>query len=143
MPSEMRHITFLQTEVVDAVKGYHHRSGAPWPANPIVQCGPDSGGVDGGVRFRFTFAPEAGDTIPPRLSNAAPEVVIEGPPLAAALLYYCRGRGIPLPAKGEKSLRLTDGKVCLVVMITEPPDRVVTENLPARGQRPFSQKRNV
>ena len=37
--------------------------------------------------------------------------------LAAALMLFCRGLGIPLPKKAQKSVEITDGQVILRVMI--------------------------
>ncbi len=38
---------------------------------------------------------------------------------AAALILFCRTRKIPLPAEGQKSLTVSQGRIVLVVSITD------------------------
>lgn len=117
MPSEVRHLLFRPAEVVQAVKEYHRRSGAPLPSGTVARCGPEAEG--GGVRFRITLVPDrARDRTPSAATEAARyEVVVEGPVLAAALILHCRDRGIPLAASAEKSLQRFGEQVCLISTI--------------------------
>lgn len=117
MPSELRRILFRPAEVVQAVREYQRRAGAPLPAGVVARCGPDDEG--GGVRFRIAFAPEpskGASSLSPA-GGEGREVVIEAPVLAAALILHCRDRRIPLPAGAEKSLTRFGEQVCLVASI--------------------------
>ena len=117
MPSELRHVLFRPAEVVQAVKEYYRRSGAPLPSGSVVRCGPE--GEGGGVRFRIALVPDRakGHAPAPPGEGARHEVLVEGPALAAALILHCRDRGIPLPASAEKSLQRLGERVCLIAII--------------------------
>ena len=113
MPSEVRHLLFRPTEVVQAVKEYHRRLGAPLPSGSVARCGPEDEG--GGVRFRITLVPDRAKGWASSSTEASRyEVVVEGPVLAAALILHCRDRGIPLAARAEKSLQCFGEQVCLI-----------------------------
>ena len=122
MPSEVRHLLFRPAEVVQAVKEYHRRSGAPLPSGTVARCGPEV--EDGGVRFRMTLVPDRvrGRTSSSSTEAARYEVVVEGPVLAAALILHCRDRGIPLAASAQKSLQRFGEQVCLISIINAKPD---------------------
>lgn len=123
MPSELRHLLFRPPEVVQAVKEYHRRLGTPLPAGTVMQCGPESEGASGAVRFRIVLEPDPAEGAPPRPGEEARhELVIEGPALAAALILYCRDRRVPLPASADKSLQRFGEQVCLVATINPKQD---------------------
>jgi hypothetical protein len=68
------------------------------------------------VRLRLVIAPDIIDR-PASLKPIQPAeqvVLVETPDLAAALILYCRDRGIPLPYKATKSLQVIDERLCLV-----------------------------
>ncbi len=130
MPSELRHLLFRPPEVVQAVKEYHRRIGTPLPAGTVLQCGPESEGASGVVRFRIVLEPDLGEGVAPKPGEEPrQEVVIEGPALAAALILHCRDRRIPLPASADKSLQRFREQVCLIATINPKQDE-----LPQPGQ---------
>lgn len=113
MPSEMRQILFRTPEVAQAVTEYHRRMRTPLPAGTIVRCTAESDDSDSATRVRMVIALDDPETTHP--GGAHREIVIDGPPLAAALILFCRDRRIPLPANAKKSLQRVGDQVGLVV----------------------------
>jgi hypothetical protein len=128
MPTELRHLLFRPAEVVQAVKEYRRRMGHALPSGTILSCGPECESSGEILRFRLMLGP---DKAPKRgVSGRGDMVVIQGPALAAALILYCRDRGIPLSASAGKSLRLFGDRVCLVTTINPRQDKMVRPAAP-------------
>ena len=94
MPTETRSITFAPHEIVAAVADFHLRRKMPIPKGKIVT-------------MSFTAPPEIeghfqvladGETMPA-------DFVLKSETLAAALVFYCINRSIPMPALAQKQLR--------------------------------------
>ena len=124
MPSEIRHIMFRPGEVVQALANYYRRLGEPLPAGTVLRCNPECHETGGIVRVRFAIAPDQGHggEQPADGGSTHREMIAEGPALAAALILYCRDRGIPLPARADKSLQLFGEQICLVATINPKQD---------------------
>ena len=112
MPSELRHILFRASEVVEALRNHQVRMGQPIPRGQVLDCGADTSAA--ALRFRLELAPEPADAFGSALKTVKQEFVFEAPTITAALINYCRDRKIPLPAKAEKSVRQFGEQVGLV-----------------------------
>ena len=113
MPSELRHILFRPSEVVQAIREYQVRMQQPLPHGYVVDCGPETDESSGALRFRMKIAcDEDKPSSEPR--TVRKELVIQGPTLAAALILFCRDRKIPLPASADKSLQRFGEQIGLV-----------------------------
>jgi hypothetical protein len=121
LPTEIRHIIFEPTEVVQAVKMYQIHMGTPLPPGNITNCSSDLSVPGKVVRFYMTVVPDPVEVRGKLQPHQAPErfIVTEGPALAAALLLFCRKRAIPMAAKAEKKLELMGKKVCLVATLSQ------------------------
>jgi hypothetical protein len=116
MPSEIRHIIFRPGEIIQAIKEYYRRRGQALPRGTVLSCNPECYAATEAVRLRLVIAPDIIDR-PASLKPIQPAeqvVLVETPDLAAALILYCRDRGIPLPYKATKSLQVIDERLCLV-----------------------------
>jgi hypothetical protein len=105
---------FRPPEVVQALASYHRRLGTPLPAGTVLRCDPECQNTGSPIRVHIAIATAD--------ESAHQEVTVEGPALAAALILYCRDRGIPLPARADKSLQLFGEQVCLVATINAKRD---------------------
>ena len=103
MPSEIRHILFGDVEVGRAVRLYRERTGQVLPAGEPSVYVLDRDGTD----MRFTMTMGSG--------SQSATVSTAGTELVAALILYCRGLRIPLPATAAKSLQRYGAYLCLVV----------------------------
>jgi len=109
MPSELRHILFRPTEVVEALRRHQIRLGQPLPRGQVLDCGaPNPAGA--GLRFRLELLAEAGGAP----GAGKQEFMFDAPAITAALINFCREGKIPLPAKAEKSLRQFGEQIGLV-----------------------------
>lgn len=113
MPSELRHLLFRPSEVVQAVKEYYRRMRTATPTGLVVFCGPEARGAGATVRFRITVAsnPVDGEAMPNQ------DVLVDTPVLAAALILFCHDKKIPLPAQADKSLQVFGDQVCLLATL--------------------------
>ena len=107
MPTEVRHILFRPTEVIQAIKEYHRKLNKPLPAAPVFDCAMECAGPGRPVRFRIIMGPRPGEESPQHL-------ITENEALIAALILHCRERSIPLPAKAEKTLQQFGQQLCLI-----------------------------
>ena len=113
MPSELRHILFRPSEVVEALRNHQARIGQPIPRGQVLDCGADGSGA-AALRFRLELAPEPAHAFGSALKTVKQEFVFDAPTITAALINYCRDRKIPLPANAEKSLRQFGEQVGLI-----------------------------
>jgi hypothetical protein len=105
MPLDLRRIAFSQQEILAAIQQFHMRTNRPFPTGNVenasvemveTQCAFSCDVVRNGYREQVRLAGEA---------------------LAAALIFYCISRKIPVPAKATKRLEITDGKLALVIRL--------------------------
>ncbi len=106
MPGEVRLIIFNDAEVLSALTEYRKRRGKPLPSSEKVEVT-----VGDKPRILVTLA------IVPEGKQMPLEFVFEGEELAAALIMYCIGRSIPLPATGvSKTIQLVGGSIALQIL---------------------------
>ena len=105
MPSEIRHILFQDAEVARAVRSYRERTGTVVKSAETTSYTIDQTGSGDEMRFSMTVGSGPNSQV---LSAAGSE-------LAAALILFCRGQRIPLPAGASKSLQRFGSHLCLVV----------------------------
>ena len=106
MPGEVRHIIFSEVEVLSALTEYRRRRNKPLPSSEDVEVT-----VRDKPRIMVTLA------IVPEGKQIPIEFVFEGEELAAALIMYCIGRKIPLPATGvSKTIRLVGDSIALQIL---------------------------
>ena len=104
MPQETRSLFFSPHEIVAAVADFHLRRKLPIPKGKIVSM---SFSAPPEVEGTFEILGEGQDT-PSRF-------VLKGETLAAALVFYCINRSIPMPALSRKQLRKPDDGLELVI----------------------------
>lgn len=104
MPIESRSIAFSPQEIVTAVADFHVRRKLPIPKGKVV-------GLD------FSAPPDIEGTfqILADGADAPANFVLDSTTLAAALVFYCINRSIPLPALATKQLRRKGDGLELVV----------------------------
>jgi len=106
MPGEVRLVIFNDVEVLNALTEYRKRRREPLPSSVDVEVT-----IRDKPRILVTLA------IVPEGKRMPLEFVFEGEELAAALIMYCIGRKIPLPATGAaKTIRLVGDSVALQVL---------------------------
>ena len=106
MPGEVRHIIFSEVEVLSALTEYRRRRSEPLPSSEDVEVT-----VRDKPKIMVTLA------IIPEGKQMPLEFVFEGEELAAALIMYCIGRKIPLPATGvSKTIRLVKDSITLQIL---------------------------
>lgn len=106
MPGEVRLIIFSELEVLSALTEYRRRRSQPLPSNEEIKLI-----IRDKPRILVTLA------IAPEGKQIPLEVVFEGEELAAALIMYCIGRKIPLPATGvSKSIQLVGDSIALQIL---------------------------
>lgn len=125
MPTELRHILFRPSEVIEAVVAQNRRNGTPLAPGTVIDCGPtEQPPVPG---FRLIVERDHG-----RRSAAGEryEVTIEPHDLMTSLIRYCHDRSIPIPAKGDKSLQRFGRRIGLVVTLNASQDEQVFVPVP-------------
>jgi hypothetical protein len=132
MPSELRHILFRPTEVIEALRSHQARIGQPIPRGQVLDSGPE--GTGSSIRFRLQLSPEPADAFAAGLKTLRQEFVFDAPTLAAALIHYCRDRKIPLPVNAEKSVQQFGEQVGLITTYNVRPDTApIAQHLRARA----------
>ena len=104
VPSEIRHIIFQEAEVARAVRAYRERTGTVVKSGDSYTCSLDGTGAGDEMRFSMTVG----------FGSHSQTLTAAGSELAAALILYCRGQRIPLPAGAAKSLQRFGSQLCLV-----------------------------
>ena len=105
MPAEIRHVMFSDLEVVGAIKRLYMRLGEKLPpGNPIRMRFSD----EGGGRVDLELATEDGQSS---------RLIVERDKLSAALVMFCKEKGIPLPAAATKIIKVFDGKVTFAITL--------------------------
>lgn len=115
MPSDIRHIVFLPSELLAAVSRFRARSGRPLPQGATVRAAAP------GVRVEV-------------VAGAGPaDMVLEGDEVAAALILYCIDYGIPLPQESSKFVQRFGSQIGLVVRteVPVPPGQIRARGTPA------------
>src|SRR3954447_100268 len=114
MPAEIRHLIFMRTEVVQALRRFRVCIGKPLPAGAVISCGAEGGGPGEPVRFKLCIHLDSVPSTQEPPQSGVQEFVFEGATLAAALILDCKERPIPLPATADKTLECFGDHVCLV-----------------------------
>lgn len=107
MPSEIRHIIFLQEEVIRAIIDYHRRSGNALPSGTIIKLSYEK---EPTLRCALHIGVDADDS--------RQVVWIEEQILAASLIFFCIQNKIPLPTKASKTLQIINDQIALKVTRT-------------------------
>ena len=110
MPAEIRHVLFSHAEALEAVIEQWRRSRSSLPKGQVVDTKVEEPSNGGALRFVFTVQPDD-STRPPRSYE------VEDLELMAALITYCKGRGVPLPMKADKKLQRFGGRLGLVLTL--------------------------
>ncbi len=104
MPSEIRLITFTKPEIVAAISDFHLRRKLPIPKGAVLS-------VD------IATTPDIEVTLQIRPDGEHDPVAfpVNALTLAAALVFFCINRGIPLPAQSTKHLTMRGEEVTLAI----------------------------
>ncbi len=106
MPGEVRHIIFSQLEILGALTEYRRRRSKPLPSSETVEVT-----IRDEPRIIVTLE------LVPEGKQMPLEYMFEGEELAAALIMFCIGRSIPLPATGvSKTIRLVGDNIALRIL---------------------------
>ncbi len=126
MPGEVRHIIFSEVEVLNALTEYRKRRNERLPSSEKIE-----------VTIRDKPKIAVSLAIVPEGKQIPLEFVFEGEELAAALIMYCIGRKIPLPATGvSKSIRIVEDSIALQILknVTKGQAEVLTEHFQAANR---------
>ena len=114
MPGEVRYIIFSEVEVLSALTEYRRRRSQPLPSSEDVEVT-----IRDKPKILVTLA------IVPEGKQMPLEFVFEGEELAAALIMYCIGRKIPLPATGaSKTIQLFGDSITLQILKNIPQQQI-------------------
>ncbi len=106
MPGEIRLIIFDRIEVLSALTEYRKRRGKPLPSSDKVEVT-----IRDKPKILVTLA------VVPEGKQIPLEFAFEGEELAAALIMFCIGRKIPLPATGvSKTIQLYGDSIALQIL---------------------------
>ena len=115
MPTEVRHLIFSVSEVVEAIKSHNRSRGVAMPSGAVVGAGPGETAPGAPVSFAILVMP---DRALQGAEKATPqEVALGGADLIAALIGHCRNCSIPVPMKGTKALERFGSQLGLVITI--------------------------
>lgn len=104
MPTETRHISFRPHEIVAAISDFHQRRKLPIPKGKVL-----------GIAFTDPPNIQATLSILPDDDPQAVDFTMNSETLAAALVFYCINRSIPLPALAKKQLQRQGDEIALVI----------------------------
>lgn len=102
MPSELRRLTFSESEVADAVASYAARTGMAVPGGELRVIHP---GPEPERNFRLGFGGR--------------EILLEAEFLGAALIMLCIEQNIPIPRRAGRSLKVREGELSLYLHLQE------------------------
>ena len=112
MVAEVRYVIFTTQELSRALIASHQKKGETLPSGTIHSITQDS---RPGVKVTITIAPDReADHI---LLDWTEEEVL------SALVAYCRGNNIPLPASSSKQLGTIRHSLCLVITMNVTDDK--------------------
>ena len=113
MPTELRHLIFSVSEVVEAITSYNRSRGVAMPSGAVVGAGLAETPSGAPVSFSILVLPDralqGGEKGKPQ------EVTLGGADLIAALIGHSRSCSIPVPLKGTKSLERFGSQLGLVI----------------------------
>ena len=104
MPTEIRTITFANAEIKEALARYCVKTGRANNPSAMSELALSNDG-----ELSATFRPARGTSA----------ITFKESEIAAAVLLYCRERGIPIARRATKSLQLAKDTVLL--QLTMPP----------------------
>ena len=102
MPLDTRRILFSEEEVIVAIRQFYDRKGKSFPIGIVENT-------------TIIEKPECTFQCDIVRDNNQEQVVVAGAALAAALIAYCISRRIPLPAKADKTLAISQGQLVLAI----------------------------
>lgn len=106
MPGEVRYIIFSEIEVMSALSEYRRRRNEPLPLSDDVEMT-----IRDKLRIIVTLE------LVPEGKQMPLEFMFEGEELAAALIMFCIGQRIPMPATGvSKSIRIVEDSITLQIL---------------------------
>ncbi|MBI1245318.1 MAG: hypothetical protein GC202_09960 [Alphaproteobacteria bacterium] len=107
MTSEYRIVFFDDREIVSALIDHARTQGTRLPPGQVRRMSVARGSFD----VRLFFQRRAEEETPLDFHSAA---------LAQALIRHCKKKGIPLPVKSNKELRMVDDRIAFVVEVSRP-----------------------
>ncbi|TPG37720.1 hypothetical protein EAH89_29875 [Roseomonas nepalensis] len=119
MPTELRHLIFSVTEVVEAITSHNRARGVAMPSGTVVGAGLTETPADAPVSFSILVRPDR--ALPGAEKDKPQKVTLGGADLMAALIGHCRSCSIPVPMKGTKSLERFGSQLGLVITLGRPP----------------------
>jgi hypothetical protein len=122
MTAELRYIFFSNVEFTRALRELGARCGEDVPTSTIV-------GIQG-------IDEKTGEVTLDYGPNGT--VTLAREKVAAALILYCRLKNIPLPAEGQKSLTLSQGRIVLVISIPDKARQNANSKAEGTGAVPAS-----
>lgn len=105
MPSELRKITFTESEVLGALFNHWLHAGTPRPRGEIVRVSVQAGDDDA---ILSVFHQTRSDDHPREWRVSRPEV-------AAAIIRYCLQKPIPLPRFARKTVEPQPNGIALLL----------------------------
>ena len=110
MPSEERYIHFNLSEVQEAISmGCIKEKREPLPSGDVTSIEIDEDTPDNKDLIHLHIKTDGGNE---------EKVAVDRKFFALALVFYCQGSGIPIPAKGQKILNIKPTEI--IVAITLP-----------------------
>ncbi len=106
MPSEHRQIVFGKSELNEAISAYRESHGDGIPDGRVTACSVDA---KKRIAVMIAFLKDGEDK--PTVAEISASAV------AAALIAYCMGKGIPIPRQSHKSVQQLGDNIALVVRV--------------------------
>ncbi len=106
MPSEHRQIVFGKNELNEAISAYRESQGDDLPEGRVTACS-----VDAHKRIAVMIAFLKDGESKPTVAEIPASTV------AAALISYCMGKGIPIPRQSHKTVQQLGDNIALVIRV--------------------------
>lgn len=110
MPTELRHLIFKSSELVEGILDYRRAHRVDTPRGSVSSFDVDENPDGEPERIRLTITPDAAGA-PPYLINLARADII------SVMLKCCQERRIPIPMRGSKVLARFGTKLGLVITV--------------------------
>jgi hypothetical protein len=105
MPAEIRHLLFSENELLAALRTYSTTSGQSFPSGATA-----------------TFENRDNPIVTATDPRDGKKLLFSGEKLTAALLLFCNRKKIPLPIRGIKALTILNGRITLLVKLSDGPE---------------------
>jgi len=110
MPTETRRIIFSSEELVQAVSRHRRDEKQPLPESRIRGSK---------VALGEGKVPQVALLLDPSTGDGTVSMDFRPTEIAVALIKFCRLKRIPLPKRASKSLGVDNGKISLVLILSE------------------------